>query len=265
MAEHVTFSFGENWKRYLQESYSEEALLEATRSLTEFFGTEGLRDRSFLDIGCGSGMFSLAAHRLGASVMSMDIDPQSVECTRLLCSREGKPQSWTVMQGSILDDAFLRHVRKADVVYSWGVLHHTGNMWKAIENAGTLVKPGGMLVVAIYNRADGLFGSRFWLHTKRVYNHLPTPGKRVVEWGYFGTFVACCLVTLRNPFRKIRAYRGRRGMNWWSDARDWLGGLPYEYAGVDEVVLFMKIRGFEAAKVHRARYTANNQFLFRKK
>ncbi len=101
--------------------------------------------RRFLDAGSGSGLFSLAAYRMGAEVMSFDADPDSVACTNRLRNRFEDPPTWFVREGSLLDKAFLSTLQPADVVYCWGVAHHTGDMWKAIDNLTQLVAPGGLL------------------------------------------------------------------------------------------------------------------------
>lgn len=137
------FAFGQNWSNFLR-TLDDERILEAERSLKQMLEVESLRDKRFVDVGSGSGLFSLAARRLGASVHSFDYDPQSVACTSELKRRffPGDPQ-WTVEEGSVLDDDYLASLGRFDVVYSWGVLHHTGAMWKALENVTHLCAGGG--------------------------------------------------------------------------------------------------------------------------
>ncbi|HWC76414.1 MAG TPA: class I SAM-dependent methyltransferase, partial [Blastocatellia bacterium] len=144
------FAFGQNWARYL-EGLDESRIQDAETSLKEMLEVEDLQGKSFLDIGSGSGLFSLAARRLGARVHSLDYDPQSVACTSELRRRYFPgDSSWTVEEGSTLDREYLNSLGSFDVVYSWGVLHHTGRMWEALDNALVPVKPGGRLFVAIY-------------------------------------------------------------------------------------------------------------------
>src|SRR5437667_4126097 len=142
------FAFGKNWRRFL-ENINEERIAEAERSLRTMLEVQDLRGKSFLDIGCGSGLFSLAAMRLGASkVHSFDFDPQSVACAQILKSRYfQQAQNWTIEQGSVLDAQYLAGLGQFDVVYSWGVLHHTGNMWQALENVIAPVAPNGKLFI----------------------------------------------------------------------------------------------------------------------
>src|SRR3954463_3479557 len=133
------FEFGKNWSKFLKRLDSSR-IEEAEVSLRQFLSVESLVGKRFLDLGSGSGLFSLAARRLGAEVCSVDYDPQSVACTRYLRETfHNNDKDWQVFEGSALDRPFLAELGKFDVVYSWGVLHHTGSMWEAIRNAAELV------------------------------------------------------------------------------------------------------------------------------
>ncbi len=146
------FEFGRNWQRFLA-TLDQRRIAEAERSLREMLKVDDLAETSFLDVGSGSGLFSLAARRLGARVNSFDYDPRSVACTQELKRRYFPDDSqWTVGEGSALDCGYLAALGKFDVVYSWGVLHHTGDLWQALENVVLPVAPGGRLFIAIYNR-----------------------------------------------------------------------------------------------------------------
>ncbi|MEW5992962.1 MAG: class I SAM-dependent methyltransferase [Candidatus Zixiibacteriota bacterium] len=145
------FAFGANWSRFLG-ALSDERIRRAEKSLSDVLERERLDGMRFLDIGSGSGLFSLAARRLGASVHSFDFDPQSVACTSELRRRYFTDDSrWTIEQGSALDSSYLAGLGKFDVVYSWGVLHHTGNMWEAMDNLIPNVADDGLLYIALYN------------------------------------------------------------------------------------------------------------------
>jgi len=143
-AEEVRFAFGKNWQRFLR-VLTEERVQEAEKSLCAMLEVADLREKSFIDVGSGSGLFSLAAMRLGSRrVHSFDYDPHSVACTQELKRRYfEKSDVWTIEQGSALDPAYLAQLGQFDIVYSWGVLHHTGNMWQALENVVPLVAPSG--------------------------------------------------------------------------------------------------------------------------
>src|SRR5205823_4486652 len=125
------FEFGKNWQCFLR-SLDEGRILAAEHSLRSMLGVEDFNQKTFLDVGCGSGLFSLAARRLGARVFSFDYDPQCVACTLQLKSTFFPGSSdWQIERGSALDQSYLRKPGAFDVVYAWGVLHHTGAMWKA--------------------------------------------------------------------------------------------------------------------------------------
>ena len=260
------FEFGENWDRFLNE-LSEDRIRMAERSLLEMLKVETLQGRSFLDIGSGSGLFSLAARRLGASVCSFDYDPKSVACTEEL-RRGAYPGDarWQIHQGSVLDKDFLQGLGVFDVVYSWGVLHHTGGMWEALANAATRVAPGGALFVALYN--DQGRASAIWLSIKRLYNRLPSRLRWMVLIPalarLWGPTVARDLLRGR-PLATWRAYAqsSLRGMSPWRDVVDWVGGLPFEVAKPEEVFRFFRDRGFVLSEMRTcAGGHGCNEFVF---
>ena len=241
----TTFSFGRNWKSFL-DSIDQERVSIAASSLTDFLGLESLEGKSFLDIGCGSGLFSLAAFRLGASrVVSFDIDVFSVECCRYLRSNAGDPKQWEVLEGSILDEEFVGGLGEFDVVYSWGVLHHTGAMWDALRKSARLVTPRGYFYIALYNKILSRSGSASWIHdfwikVKQTYNASPQLAAYVLEPLAMSAYLALVVARLENPVTHIRNYKSHRGMSWRTDATDWLGGYPYEFATVEEVFKFVR-------------------------
>lgn len=258
------FQFGENWKKFLL-VLDDERIAEAEASLKAMLGAESLAGRKFLDIGSGSGLFSLAARRLGAEVVSFDYDTQSVACTTELKRRFfNGDANWKVAQGSVLDQAFLRGLGTFDIVYSWGVLHHTGKMWEALANAANLVSDGGLLFIAIYN--DQGWPSRVWLKVKQAYVALPHYLKwlvvlpsYVVIWG---PVTIVDLVTLR-PFAKWRSYKRRRGMSPAVDLIDWVGGLPFEVASPEQIFEFYYKRGFGLRKLKTCKGRLGcNEFVF---
>ncbi len=241
--ENVNFSFGRNWQKYL-ERLTPERFAQARESLSESLGGADLSGRRFLDVGCGSGLFSLSALDLGAeSVTSIDIDPHSVACAQYLRSRSERPEDWEIVRGSVLERPFLEELGTAEVVYSWGVLHHTGAMWTAVENVMELVRPGGLFCLALY-RAPKEVGLHMRL--KRTYNALPGPLRPVLASLYYANLVAYDVRKRRvSPVRAVREYGERsRGMSLWRDVEDWLGGLPCEFAEPEEVVAFAEPRGF---------------------
>lgn len=259
------YGFGSNWREYVKRHFSPVAAEEALSSVRRLVGDDSLNGRTFLDIGCGSGLFSLAAHRLGAdSVVSFDLDPESVACCNSLRVREGEPGDWKVLQGSVLDPDFLRSLAPADVVYSWGVLHHTGEMWTAIANAAKCVKPGGLFVIGIYNHSEGRFGTETWKRLKRWHCEAPRWQSRLWERAYMAWKFLRMTAVGRNPIAYLRDYHQERGMAWSTDISDWLGGYPYEAATPGEVLDY--VRGHFGFELVRQKVTAGlgvSEFVFK--
>jgi len=232
------FEFGENWKSFLR-NVDESHIEEAIADVRDVYDIEHMENSRFLDIGCGSGMFSLAAHRLGAAeVVSLDYDEQAVECCRQLRDEEEEVGNWSVTQGDILDEDFVRSLGDFDYVYCWGVAHHTGDLWKAVDNTVTTVAERGQLCLGIYNRVEeGVYDSHTALKIKRLYNWLPDPLRKLMVYGYAGAHLSLRTVLKReDPIKYVNSYGDdNRGMDYWHDVKDWLGGLPFEFASPEEV------------------------------
>lgn len=266
VAQHSRFKFGENWARFL-ETLDESRIEQATRSLQDLLGTERLDGLSFLDAGSGSGLSSLAAHRLGARVRSFDYDPQSVACT-LELSRRQADGAWPVETGSVLDAAFMTRLPAFDIVYSWGVLHHTGAMWVGLEHCLARVAPGGTLFIAIYN--DQGWKSHLWWTIKFIYNRLPAGLNTAYAYslGYLANAINIVKYTLKlQPMKAIRPllqYRQRRGMSVHRDMIDWMGGFPYEFASYETLQSYMRARGFEFTRGTRATSLGCHEMVFRR-
>jgi len=241
------FKFGKNWSHFLS-VLNPERIAEAERSLTEMLEVNNLRGKTFLDIGSGSGLFSLSAVRLGASrVHSFDFDSRSVACTEELKRRYfDQSKNWIIEEGSILDSRYLSGLGQWDVVYAWGSLHHTGNMWQALENVIPLVKSGGRLYISIYNKQKSL--TPVWTRIKETYvrSHSLVKAMMLI---FFITYFAFSrflfdLMRLHNPISRYKKYQAQRGMHIFYDWIDWIGGYPFEAAKPEEIFDSFRKKGF---------------------
>ncbi len=269
----MSFKFGQNWKTYLSHYFTEDALKIGKKSLTSFLAMPSFEGKRFLDIGCGSGMFSYLAYQLGAKeVISFDLDTDSVSCCQKLAKDCGSPPNWHIHQGSILDPAFVKSLGTFDIVYAWGVLHHTGHMWDAITAASGCVSSEGLFYLAIYNQADtmgfhpdGRFGSsKFWEIEKKLYCRLPSLVQYAIDYLVMLILITAALLLFKNPVRMIKSHSKYRGMAWSTDIKDWLGGYPYEYASVEAIFKHIKPLGFSLENLTSHSTLLNNEFLFKK-
>ena len=259
----ISFSFGKNWENYLN-TLTIEKIQIAKQSLKDFLGN--ITGKTCIDIGSGSGIFSYSMYALGAKeITSVDIDPFSVQCSNYLRGKVKNPERWNIYQGSILDKKFISQFGKYDIVYSWGVLHHTGNMWDAIKNTASLVNESGIFFLAIYNKTNS---SRFWLKVKKIYNLSPKIGRKLMDFVLFSVmYFIHPLLSSINPLTKLKNYKKNRGMDPMTDVKDWLGGYPFEVATFKEIVAFFNRidTNFKLVKYNKVNpgVNANNELVFK--
>ena len=254
------FEFGENWRAFLT-TLTDERIQIAEDSIRNMLEIADLENNTMIDVGSGSGLFSLAARRLGATVTSFDFDPTSVACTRELRSRFfPNDPNWIVEKGSVLDAEFLGKLGTFDVVYSWGVLHHSGDMWAAMDNAASLVNKGGTLYIGIYN--DQGRTSRLWRRVKKLFCS-GIVGKAIVTGLFIPYFFLRTLAASILKRQRIFAeYKKNRGMSITHDWFDWLGGFPFEVAKVEDVFRFYRRKGFSLKNVKTVNDLGINEFVF---
>lgn len=264
-AAELRFEFGKNWASFAA-TLDEARIRESEIRLAALLGAGSLKGLSFLDIGCGSGLHSLAALRLGAErVWAIDLDPNSVGTTEAVLARWWPAKNYRVERKSVfaleteLPEQF-------DIVYSWGVLHHTGEMARAIRAACRAVKPGGRLAIALYGKTRYC---GIWTRIKRWYvQATPEQKKRAEDW-YVRLFGIYLLLRGKRLSRHIADYRKKRGMDFYHDVRDWIGGYPYESISPAELHAIVKPLGFELEKQTVKRRSGlfgsgNDEYVFRK-
>lgn len=240
------FSFGKNWASYAGLIGPRE-IEEAKKGLLKLIAETGFAGRSFIDIGCGSGVHALAAARLGVSrILAVDIDEYSVKTCDSVLKANGVSTPSRVEVRSVfdLDPA---HEGTFDIVYSWGVLHHTGDMWPAVSKAAAMVAPNGLLALALYRRTRI---DPFWLVEKRFYSRSPAVIQASVRAIYVALFRLAMVASGRSFRNYVANYRSARGMDYYHDVHDWLGGYPYEMTTAPEVDAKLAALGFKAERVY---------------
>jgi SAM-dependent methyltransferase len=262
------FRFGANWLDFSR-TLGADQLTEAEKSLRRLLECDSLAGLSFLDIGSGSGLFSLAARKLGARVHSFDFDEESVLCTMRLRERYFAGDSnWKIEQGSILDAEYVRNLGTFDVVYAWGVLHHTGAMRDALDGAARLVAPGGLLAFALYHRT---LMCPFWRWEKRWYSGASADAQRRARALYIVLLRMAFFATGRDFRSYVASYHSVRGMDFMHDVHDWMGGYPYESILAPEVETVMGPLGFTRIRATGTPLTTGifgsgcDEYLYRRK
>jgi SAM-dependent methyltransferase len=255
----MKFKFGKNWQSYAQNVLDAERIARAHASFRELFAEIDLKGKKFLDIGFGQGLTLFLAAEAGAIVEGFDADPDCFSALQTTAKHFPDQSLPCVRVGSILDQEIPELYGRSpfDIVHSWGVLHHTGDMRKAIENAAEIVKVHGYLVLAIYNAH---WSSPLWWHIKWLYNKAPDLIKRfMINCGYPVIYLAKWFITKKNPLNK------ERGMDFYHDVIDWIGGYPYEYAKPEEIREMVQVLGFESVKFVPAQVpTGCNEYVFRR-
>lgn len=263
----MRFEFGSNWLDY-SSKIDETHVGESINCLKKLL-PEDVKGKSFLDIGCGSGIHSVAAVKLGAEVTSFDYDDNSVRSTQLLKSRFAPDlDKWQIEQGDVLKLDYINKYKGFDVVYSWGVLHHTGKMWQAITSASECTRDNGHFIIAIYNNQG--WKSKFWWGIKYFYNLLPNGLNKLFGYtmGYLAIFVNIIkyfiLLKPKVGLEPLMNYNKQRGMNIQNDLIDWIGGFPFEYATVEEIDLFLSPKGFKLINAFKTTSLGCNEMIFKK-
>ena len=262
------FKFGDNWKSYL-DLINKERITNAQHALGSMLKLESLSGIRFLDVGSGSGLSSLSALNLGAEVTSFDYDQESVEATKQLKEMFASDSNiWSIEVGSVLDRQYMQSLGKFDIVYSWGVLHHTGRMWNAIDNCIEVVEDNGVLFIAIYN--DQGLRSHIWWILKYIYNIMPAILKKPYAL-VFGMFVKL-LLAVKNLFKlpvkevlkPFQDYKSYRGMSMMHDLIEWYGGFPYEFATYETLIDYIEANNFKLINGKANRSSGCHELVFKR-
>jgi SAM-dependent methyltransferase len=251
------FAFGKNWVSY-SKLVTDARVEEAVAGLRRLAGGD-LSGARFLDIGCGSGLHSLAALRLGAAeVVAVDIDADSVATTRALLETHASGQRWSVTKRSVFDPE-IGSLGTFDVVYSWGVLHHTGDMYRALRAAAALVAPQGQFIFALYRRTRLCW---FWRWEKRWYARASQAAQARARAIFVGLFrIVFPIANRGSSFSSyVAGYGQDRGMDFYHDVHDWLGGWPYESISPVQTERFMQDLGMRQIRAFVYAGTASGLF-----
>jgi 2-polyprenyl-6-hydroxyphenyl methylase/3-demethylubiquinone-9 3-methyltransferase len=234
------FEFGENWVDYSNLIGTKE-LIASMEKLDNLIGIENIEGKTVLDIGSGSGIHSLSFLKLGAqNVEAFDYDLNSVRTTSEVILKHWSNMNWSSSFGDIL--SYDLNLKRYDLVYSWGVLHHTGDLDLALKNASKLVSENGLFVVALYKKTP-MCG--IWKIEKYLYTH---SGQKIREvfLQIYKTFFKLGLAIRGKSYQEhSESYSSKRGMTLENDMIDWLGGYPYESISEKEVIRLLKIQGFD--------------------
>ena len=250
----IRYDFGRNWNDFSQ-NISEEQIEYAENAIKNLIPV--IKGKTVIDIGCGSGLHALAFLRLGAkSITCIDYDENSIKTTSILLKRFYKnKKKYVVKQMDILSSDYLKNLspNKFDIVYSWGVLHHTGQMFKAIDNTCNLVSENGHLAIALYIKTKFC---RFWSFEKRLYSSLNYL-RLFIKIPFFVLLLTAYVFKKRHmPWTVLKNYKIERGMSFYYDIDDWLGGYPYESVSHKEIISFLSKKNFLCFK----HFNTHNRF-----
>jgi len=255
------FDFGKNWQDFSHKALDSKKIQQAREDFSYLTQDIDLTGKSFLDIGFGQGLSLLIATEKGCKTFGCDINSK---CKMVLEQNKKHfdnlhSKKIPVEVGSIMENSVISKIKsyrqQFDIVHSWGVLHHTGNMYKALQTAADLTANKGFLIIAIYNKH---WTSPLWLLIKKMYNRVPGFLKKILLYLYIP------LLYLRSLLGGLKNFKPARGMSFYYDAKDWLGGYPYEYASPKEIITFLQDDFNLIRFIPTNGFTGCNQFVFKK-
>jgi ubiquinone/menaquinone biosynthesis C-methylase UbiE len=145
--------YSDLWKDFDINTLTEESLQLLRRRLPQDFIAESVQGKNVLDMGCGSGRYSIALARTGAQqVVGVDFQAKAFHSARMWCQEHSQPVEF--IAGDVL--SLPTSDRCFDFIFCNGVLHHTKSIRKGLEELSRVLKPSGKAFLYIY-AAGGIF------------------------------------------------------------------------------------------------------------
>jgi 2-polyprenyl-6-hydroxyphenyl methylase/3-demethylubiquinone-9 3-methyltransferase len=216
---------------------------------------EGVKGKNVLDGGSGSGMVSVGFALLGANVTGVDITPQCVENGKRNAERFGVQCRFFCKDLTDLDLGNERF----DIVYSWGVIHHSEDARKSFSNLAKHLKPGGEMVLAVYLKT---YLSGFWNFSRVFYQKAPKWFQSIFRES------GSCFLNGVDFIKKLIFGKSRymlRGTNNKELINDWFGVPHRTFHSYDEVFQWFRENGLNYKLVNPAtgRFKSTSNFVVR--
>jgi len=256
------FSFGKNWQNF-NKNITNKNINNSIKYFKNFTKFVNLKNKTFIDVGCGSGINSLLAIKLNAKkVLSIDIDENSVSACKLLRKKyKISNKNWIIKQVSILDTSKIKKLGKFDFIYSWGVLHHTGDMNKAFDNLFLLAKKKSYIYVSIYNK---YLTSNTWKIIKYFYASSNNFIKKIMEKIYITIYYIGLNLNKYSIKEYKKSFVLKRGMSFRHDIIDWLGGYPYEYLSFEDLSAIFFKKGYSILSFKKSNGVGCNEIFVKR-
>ena len=243
----VSEFYKDHWTEYPLE------LQGVIQHLTELF-PEGVKGKKVLDAGSGSGMVSIAFAVMGASVTGVDITSKCIENGRKRAKAFGVECRFVQSDLTMLD----LH-EDFDIIYSWGVLHHTADAKASFFRLVEHLRPGGEIIIAVYLRTAF---SSFWNFSRVFYQSSPGFAKTAFRRS------ASVLLNGYDAVRKALMKKERymlRGTSNEELVNDWFGVPHRTFHTYTEVYEWFREKGLDYRLVNPAtgRFKSTSNFVVR--
>lgn len=224
------------------------------KHLEELF-PEGVKGKRVLDGGSGSGMVSVAFALMGADVTGVDITPKCVENGYKRAEHYGVKCKF-INESLVTLDLSNEHF---DIIYSWGVLHHTEDARQSFFSLARHLREGGEIIVAVYLKTKI---SWFWNFARIFYQNAPTVFKTIF------LNIGSVFLNIVDLFRKIIFNKERymmRGTNNKEILNDWFGVPHRTFHSYNEVFKWFDENGLDCKLINPAtgRFKSTSNFVVR--